>query len=111
MTKQPASPTPISAEEFAHVRATLAAKRGPGTTRLSPEVKALLALKPGEGMKMPCRWKHSGSHGRNQCNGANGFRLAGRRAGRKVLASCLEGVVYVWRSAESGHASTHGGFE
>ena len=106
MTKQPANPTrPISAEEFARVRAVMNTRRGNRRSLHCPEVEAVLALKPGEGMKTPCRWKHNTGPGRNQCNGINGLRVAARHAGRKVLASCLEGVVYVWRPAEPGPAS------
>ena len=106
MTKQSASPIqPITAEEFARVRATQAAKKGGPEHGRSPETSAALALKPGEGIKVPCHWQHGAGQGRKQCNGANVLRSTARRMGHKTLVSCLDGVVYIWRLADPGPAS------
>lgn len=82
---------PITAEEFRAVEF-----HGPG---IGLERRAVAALRPGDGFKVPCRWKHKGTS--KQCGGAGWISTAARDMGFKVRTRCKDGVVYVFRPAEA----------
>jgi hypothetical protein len=85
---------PITAEEFRVVEF-----RGGGRSP-TPEGKAVVALRPGDGFKAPCRWKHYGIR-QLQCVGSSSAHKVASRGGFKVSTRCKDGVLYVFRPAEA----------
>ena len=62
-----------------------------GTIR-SPEARAMLALNPLEGFRVPCRWKH-----RPTCGGAVMLHRRAYAHSLLVSTSCKDGTLYVFR--------------
>jgi len=63
---------------------------------LTEETVAIRALLPGEAIRFPCRWKHSG----RLCHGYSSVLVAAKRVGFRIKTKCRDEVVYVMRLAE-----------
>ena len=66
----------------------------------SIESQAIRKLQPGEAIKYPCRWKHSGNT--KSCHGAAMAAHAAKRENIHIRFRCYNGSVYVLRLEEGG---------
>ena len=82
--------TPITQQEFEEVGGTTS--NGPNP---SPELIAARKLAPLTGMKVPCRWNHTGP--RRHCAGGQVLTAGAKRAGIKISTRCKDGTLYVFR--------------
>ena len=87
-TRREAMTQRISREEFDSVR--------PNTFkgRIAPETQDLLSLPYNEGVKMVCRWKHTGVNN-GTCNGAILFAHVAKRYDFRVRTKCKAGTLLV----------------
>ena len=81
---------PITKEEFEAVRAS---RLHGGGRPVSAETVETLALKPLQGLRFPCRWKHQN----DGCRGAQNLHQAGRRNNMRLRTTCKNGVLYIFR--------------
>ena len=67
----------------------------------SPEMAAVRAVQPTQGVSFPCHWRHRYSSNKNgACSGVVGAYKAAKRYGFRIHSRCVEGTVYVYRPEE-----------
>ena len=82
--------TPITQQEFEEVAGI--SNKGASPT---PELIAVRKLAPLTGMKLACRWNHTGRF--RHCGGGTVLAAGAKRAGFKVSTRCKDGTLYVFR--------------
>ena len=84
---------PLTLDEFEKARKS---RRSFGRP-LSEEMTAVQTLEVGQGLAIPCRWKHTDPN--RGCGGARSITHHGNKVSHKYETRCKDGTLYLWRRA------------